>query len=135
MRLSRRENPVLATRFGVGHNIGSFEFQQAQYLSATENLRGYRRNRFAGRSMFYNNTELRVRVGTLRTYLFPGAFGLLVFNDVGRVWMKHEKSTDWHVGNGVGLWFAPVNRIVINAMYTRSEEEKGLPLVTFGFQF
>ncbi len=47
----------------------------------------------------------------------------------------HENSTDWHVGNGAGIWIAPITRFVITASYTRSKEEKGLPLVTFGFQF
>ncbi len=69
------------------------------------------------------------------TYLFPGQIGLLVFNDVGRVWNENENSTDWHVGNGAGIWVAPIKRFVIAAMYTRSKEEKFLPLVTFGFQF
>jgi hypothetical protein len=126
---------VYGIRFGAGHNIGKYEFQQAQYLSGTENVRGYRRNRFAGRTMFYNNLEVRLKLADIKTYLFPGAFGLLVFNDVGRVWADGEQSTDWHVGNGGGIWIAPVKRFVIAAMLTRSKEEKALPLVTFGFQF
>jgi hypothetical protein len=126
---------VYATRFGVGHNIGRFEFPQAQYLGGTENLRGYRRDRFAGRTMFFNNTEIRLKIADFNTYLFPGQIGLLVFNDVGRVWNENENSSDWHVGNGAGIWVAPIKRFVIAAMYTRSKEEKFLPLVTFGFQF
>ena len=126
---------VVATRIGYGRNFGNYEFPQAYYLSGTENLRGYRRDRFAGRTMFFNNTEIRFKAAEFNTYLFPGSFGFLVFNDVGRVWADGEKSTDWHVGNGVGVWLSPVNRFVVTATVARSKEEKAIPLVTFGFQF
>jgi outer membrane protein assembly factor BamA len=126
---------VVATRLGYGRNFGKFEFPQAYYLGGTENLRGYRRDRFGGRSAVFNNTEIRYKVADFNTYLFPGSFGLLLFNDVGRVKMDGEKSTDWHVGNGGGIWIAPVKRFVVTALATRSKEEKLLPYVTFGFQF
>ncbi len=126
---------VLASRFGWGKNYGNYEFPQAYYLGGTDNLRGYRRDRFAGRSALYNNTELRFKVAEFSTYLFPGAFGLLVFNDVGRVWVDGERSSDWHVGNGAGIWLAPIKRFVIAAHVVRSKEEKPTPYVTFGFQF
>jgi len=126
---------VLASRFGWGKNYGDYEFPQAYYLGGTDNLRGYRRDRFAGRSMLYNNTELRFKVAEFSTYLFPGAFGLLVFNDVGRVWADGERSSDWHVGNGAGVWLAPIKRFVVAAHVVRSKEEKPMPYVTFGFQF
>lgn len=126
---------VLASRFGWGKNFGKFDFPQAYYLSGTENLRGYRRDRFAGRTRMFNNTELRFKIADFSTYLFPGSFGVLVFNDVGRVWMDHEKSTDWKVGNGIGIWVAPIKRFVIAAHLARSKEEKAVPYVSFGFQF
>ena len=127
---------VYAFRLGAAHNFSkNFDFPQAQYLSGTENLRGYRKDRFAGRTMFYNNSEIRLKIADFNTYLFPGAFGIFVFNDVGRVWADNEQSEDWHVGNGGGIWLAPVRRFVVTAAFTRSKEEKMLPLVTFGFQF
>ena len=135
MSLASRTRLVLATRFGWGRNYGDYEFPQAMYLGGTDNLRGYRKQRFAGRSMFFNNTELRVRLFDFNTYLFPGSFGVLVFNDVGRVWAVAENSNDWHVGNGVGIWVAPIRRFVIAAMVARSKEEKMIPRVSFGFQF
>ena len=135
MSLASQTRLVLATRFGWGKNYGNYEFPQAMYLGGTDNLRGYRRDRFAGRSMFFNNTELRVKLFDFTTYLFPGSFGLLAFNDVGRVWADGEDSNDWHVGNGGGIWLAPIRRVVIAAMVGRSKEAKALPRVTFGFQF
>jgi hypothetical protein len=126
---------VFATRFGYYRNFGKFEFPQANYLSATENLRGYRRNRFAGRTMAFNNTELRFKLSNFNTYLFPGSFGFLLFHDIGRVWMDGQKSNRWHNGYGGGLWIAPIRRYVITASVAHSKEEKLLPYITFGFQF
>ena len=125
---------VIAARFGAGWSYGNFEFFQAQYLGGTENLRGYRRERFAGRKMMFNNLELRYQIKEVETYLFPGAIGILVFHDIGRVWMKNETSKSWHTGYGAGLWAAPAKRAVLTLSYTRSKEG-ALPLATFGYQF
>jgi len=135
MSLAARSGLVLATRLGWAKNFGDYEFPQAMYLGGTDNLRGYRKQRFAGRSMAYNNTELRLKLFDFNTYLFPGSFGIVVFNDVGRVWADGESSTDWHVGNGAGIWIAPIRRFVVAAMAGRSKEEKLMPRITFGFQF
>ena len=126
---------VFATRFGYYHNFGTFEFPQANYLSGTDNLRGYRRDRFAGRSMFFNNSELRFKLTNFNTYLFPGSLGLLLFHDIGRVWMDDESSNKWHNGFGGGLWISPIQRFVVTASIAHSKEDDMLPYLTFGFQF
>jgi hypothetical protein len=126
---------VWAHRLGYGNIWGDFEFPQAYHLGGTDNLRGYRKDRFSGKKMLFYNTELRFKIDDFSTYLFPGSLGVLVFNDVGRVWMEGESSKDWHVGNGVGVWVAPVRRFVLTASVGRSKEEKALPLLTFGYQF
>lgn len=125
---------VLASRFGAGHNFGDFEFYQAQYLGALDNLRGYRKYRFAGESMAYNNTELRIGFGQFTSYLFPSGIGMIVFHDIGRVWADNDPSNKWHSGYGGGLWIAPMKQFVITAMFTASKESK-LPLIGFGWQF
>jgi hypothetical protein len=133
--LSRKEiSSSLAIRFGGGHTFKGFEFYQAQYLGGTENLRGYRKYRFAGRSIAYNNVELRIKLSDFRTYLFPGSLGLLAFHDVGRVWSANDTNEKWHSGYGAGFWISPLKRLVITASYTISKEDK-LPLITLGWQF
>jgi Omp85 superfamily domain/Calcineurin-like phosphoesterase len=131
---NRQANLVIATRIGGGINYGRYEFFQAQYLSGTDNLRGFRKFRFGGDKMLYSNTELRIKLADFKSYLFPGSTGLLLFNDVGRVWIKGEQSGRWHHGYGGGLWFAPLTRFVVTASYAHSSEG-GLPVVAFGFQF
>ncbi len=131
---STSANLVIGTRFGGGVNFGGYEFYQAQFLSGTENLRGFRKYRFAGDKMAYNNTELRIKLADFQTYLFPGRLGLLLFNDVGRVWTKGSSSGIWHDGYGGGLWVAPLNKFVLTVSAAHSIEGT-LPLVSFGFLF
>ncbi|NML19661.1 BamA/TamA family outer membrane protein [Pseudoflavitalea sp. G-6-1-2] len=132
--LGSNSGTVLATRFGGGVNFGKYEFFQAQYLGATENLRGFRKFRFAGKSMLFNNTEFRIKVTDFKTYLLPGSIGILAFNDVGRVWVDEDRSSKWHHGYGGGIWIGVVKRVVLTASLTTSKEST-LPLLTFGYQF
>ena len=135
MSFSRNPKVVLATRFGGGINFGNnFEFFQAQYLGGTLNLRGFRKYRFAGKSMAYNNTDLRIKIADFRTYLFPGSIGLLFFHDIGRVWVDNDLSEKWHTGYGGGIYISPMRRTVIAISITKSNEET-LPVISFGFQF
>ena len=135
MSLFEFQRLVLATRWGWAKNYGHFEFPQAMYLGGTDNLRGFRKQRFAGRSMLYNNSELRIRIADFNTYLFGGVFGVQIFNDIGRVFMDGETSKEWHDGYGGGIWIAPIKRFVLTASLAHSKEEKILPRITFGFQF
>jgi len=135
MSLFQFQRLVLATRFGWAKNYGKFQFPQAVYLGGTDNLRGYRKQRFAGRSMLYNNTELRIRIADFSTYLFGGTVGVQIFNDIGRVFMDGENSDTWHDGYGGGIWLAPIKRFVVTASLAHSKEENILPRLTFGFQF
>ena len=126
---------ILVNRTGGGHNFGDFEFYQAQYLGGEDNIRGYRKYRFAGRSKFFNNTELRWRVATFRTYLFPAYFGMFAFYDAGKLWEDgSDSSTGWLNGYGGGVWIAPLSRIVLSVSYTASKEDK-IPIVSLGWKF
>jgi hypothetical protein len=126
---------VYAERLGVGHNIGAYDIPQAQYLSGTENLRGYRRNRFAGETMLFNNFEVRMRLFDFSTFLFPGALGLLGFHDIGRVWADEEKSGRWHMGYGGGIWIAPIRRWVAAVSVAHSKDENLIAYLSLGFRF
>jgi hypothetical protein len=125
---------TLANRVGTALNFGNYEFYQAATLGGLENLRGFRRTRFAGQSSFYNNTELRFRLFGIPAYQSPIQVGALGFFDVGRVWLYGENSSAWHQGYGGGLWLAPTRQIVLSAVYGFSREES-LALVRLGFFF
>ncbi len=126
---------VFSNRFGGGHNFGDFEFYQAQYLGSDDNLRGYRKYRFAGRSKLYNNAELRIGLARFKTYLFPGSIGIMAFYDTGKIMTDNDSDDDkWLSGYGGGLWVAPFRRFVFSFIYAASKEDK-IPLITMGWQF
>ncbi|GAB3890529.1 BamA/TamA family outer membrane protein [Spirosoma agri] len=126
---------TIATRVGTSLNLNdTYEFFQASTLGGLTNLRGFRRTRFAGENAFYHNLDLRMRLFTIKTYLFPAYAGILAFNDVGRVWVDNEKSTVWHHGYGGGLWLSPYNTAVISVLYAVSREDR-IPMLRVGFFF
>ena len=127
---------VLANRTGGGMTLGEngFEFYQAQYLGAEDNLRGYRKYRFAGRSKLYNQAELRLKLANLKTYLFPAAFGIFTFFDAGRVWLKNDNDNKVASGYGGGIWFSPLRRLNFTLSYAVSKEDR-LPLFGMSWKF
>lgn len=120
---------TLCFRSGGASNFDSFEFFQSNMLGGysyplqqgEENVRGYRRNRFAGRSTLFQNAELRTR---LFNFVKLGQLGVLGYGDIGRVWMDGEISNIWHSGYGGGIWVAPLNKLVLTFTYSVSEEDQ-----------
>jgi hypothetical protein len=129
---------VWANRTGFGVTMAenmNFEFYQAQYLGSKEDLRGYRKERFAGKSKFFNQTELRLKLANLKTYLFPASFGMFAFFDAGKVSAPAPYDTgSMGTGFGGGFWIAPMNKLLISVSYAVSGEDK-IPLFGFGWKF
>ena len=113
---------TFAHRTGFATNIGDFEFYQANSIGGLDYLRGYWRTRFTGKTSFYQNTDLRLKLANLRGYVFRGALGIYGFFDDGRVWVKGEDSDKLHIGYGGGIYFIPYNKIALNVSYGMSEE-------------
>ena len=114
---------VYAFRAGAIKNIGEYQFYEAVKLGGSTNLRGFRTSRFYGDAAVYQNTEIRFRLGNFKSYLVNGSAGLLVFNDLGRVFLKNETSKKWHDGYGAGLWLAPFEMVVFNVSYAMSSDD------------
>lgn len=125
---------TFALRVGGAHNLGKFPFYGANTLGESDNLRGYRSTRFAGRSSFYQNVELRTRLFYFSTYVAIGEFGLLGFLDNGRVWTDGEHSTVWHQGYGGGVWTSLFDTVVITGTVGFSKEDTAFSL-RFGFLY
>jgi len=125
---------VMANRIGGGTTLGNPLFFQQMSLGGERNLRGFRTNRFVGQTMLYHNLEIRIKVLSFTSYLLPGTVGLIAFNDIGRVWMPAEQSSEWHDGHGGGVYISPANRILIQAIVGFSKEST-LPYITLGFSF
>lgn len=132
--LDGRAKFVFANRFGGGITIGKPAFYQNQFLGGQGNLLGYRQFRFAGQHSFYNNAELRVKLGDFVSYVLPGQVGLMGFYDVGRVWNKNEKSEVWHQGVGAGMYFAPASLTIFRFVMGHSKEG-WYPYVSMNFRY
>jgi hypothetical protein len=115
---------IAVIRFGGGHIFSKdFEFFQAMAVGQNNYLRGFRKNRFSGRSMLYNSVELRAKLFDVKSYILPGAFGLVGFNDVARVWSDGETSVKWHDSYGGGIYYIPFNMFILSATTAFSSEE------------
>ncbi|GIV58309.1 MAG: hypothetical protein KatS3mg042_1222 [Rhodothermaceae bacterium] len=133
---------TLAARVGVAHNLGDFPFYQANTLGGKDNLRGYRSTRFAGRTSFFQNLELRLELFDFSTYVARGQAGLLAFLDNGRVWTEADDDRDvsqaffdgYHQGYGAGLWADVFDLFVLTATLDASPEDV-LFTLRFGFLF
>jgi hemolysin activation/secretion protein len=113
----------ISSRSGVATVSGKPEFYQYASVGGSQTLRGYRRDRFWGRTAFYNSNELRW-ITDFRAKLMTGKFGIVGFIDNGRVWMPNEDSDVWHFGYGGGIMLAPFNRLSASITYGISNENK-----------
>ena len=125
---------TLALRFGAATNIGPYKFFQANSLGSNTYLRGYRNNRFSGRSYVYTNTELRFAVSNVRNYLLTASYGLFGFFDTGRVYSDNPEKGTWHTGYGPGIWVNFYNKFLVSSGYGISKEGQYFT-ITSGFAF
>ena len=113
----------LAIRAAGGTVTGSPMFYHLQNIGGSNDLRGYKRERFWGKTAFANSNELRF-ITRLRSYVMNGKIGINVFYDQGRVWNPNENSDTWHTDYGAGLLLAPFNALFANITYGISKEAK-----------
>jgi hypothetical protein len=125
---------VIAARFGGGTTVGNAAYFQQLKLGGNNGLRGFNFERFTGKSIAYNNLELRLKLFDFVSYVTPGTLGAIAFNDVGRVWAPGESSNTWHDGYGGGLYFIPAQLILIQAVVGFSNEG-AYPYISAGFRF
>ncbi|MBB6125966.1 BamA/TamA family outer membrane protein [Mucilaginibacter lappiensis] len=125
---------VIANRTGLGTTVGDAAYFQLMKLGGAQNFRGFHTNRFTGKTIVYNNLELRLKVLDFSSYLLPGSLGIIGFNDVGRVWQPGESSDQWHDGYGGGIYLIPAQLVLIEGVVGFSKEG-ALPYISIGFRF
>lgn len=126
--------PVLALRLGGTRTWGKVPFHQAAYVGGSPDLRGFRRNRFAGNSAVYGNGELRF---FLRRFfvLLPLDLGVHVLGDAGRVWFEGEDSDRWHSNWGGGIWSSVVSDAATVSLSVARSNEATRFYFRYGFLF
>ena len=126
---------VFATKFGGQINFGdNFEFYQGARLGANNGLRGYRFDRFIGKSSFYQSSDLRINIKKMKTGLIPLTIGLYGGFDYGKVWAPNLPTGDWNTSVGGGFIFDAAD--LLSASIAAFSSDDGLRLafaVGFGF--
>ena len=114
---------VLKTRAEAHINIGNeYEFYQAAQLGAATGLRGYRLERYTGKSSFGTGADLRYSFNTVKTSFLPFQPGIYLGYDLGRVWMDSQSSKRWHDSYGGGIWINSADAIQGNFSLFAGEE-------------
>lgn len=133
--LYSRKPITLGLKFGGSKSYGeeTIPFYKLRYLGQNNNLRGFDKNRFTGKSTLYLNSELRFQLAEFRTPIVYMKFGVKGFYDGGRVYSDFDTSDTWHNGYGFGFYVVPHReRFAINVSAAFSEEESALILFRIG---
>jgi hypothetical protein len=125
---------VIANRTGAGRFAGSGEFFQQMNLGGPLSLQGFHTSRFIGNTVLYNNLELRLKLFDWQNYLLPSTFGVVAFNDAGRVWLPGEHSDTWHDTYGGGVFIIPFHAFIFQAVMGKSPDG-ALLYLSSGFRF
>lgn len=134
-KLDAEGRVVLGTEAEYKTNFGGdYFFYHAPALGGNNGLRGFRDERFTGRSYFYQSSDLRFLVKRYITPLAPMSAGIYLGFDYGRVWQPGEQRDNWHTSQGIGLWAGIGKYLALNVGFFNSRENN-LFQVGFGFGF
>ena len=128
---------TFATRIGAASiSNDNFLFYHSNNLGGNNYLRGFRNNRFTGQSLFFHNTDLRLKLFYWRNHIMPFEFGLMGGFDYGRVWHDGDDLNKFHSGVSPGVWITPYKFTAVSAFYTfTSGEEDDTYTIRVGFFF
>lgn len=126
---------VLATQWKAHFNIGNgFEFYQGASIGANDGPRGYRNERFTGKTSYFQNTDLRLQLKKMKTGLLPISLGMYGGYDYGRVWLPGEHSKKWHQSYGGGFFLNGADVLSARLAVFASEEGARFSFgIGFGF--
>jgi hypothetical protein len=114
---------VLATKWKAHHIFGDgYEFYQAASLGGTDGLRGFRFQRFTGKTAYYQNTDIRFSLNKIKTTILPVNLGLYGGFDYGRVWFPGDASHSWHTSYGGGVFLNGADILTTNLALFHSDD-------------
>src|SRR5690606_30563442 len=126
---------VLATKIGSHMIFGNdYEFYHGATLGGNNSLRGFRNDRFNGKTSFYQSTDLRVGLTKFRTNFIPIRMGVTAGFDYGRVWLANDDSEKWHHNYGGSVFINGFNALTGNIGFYHSKDGNRL-MFTLGFLF
>ena len=134
-KLSKSGAIVLASQIGGEAILGDdFEFYHAAALGGNFNLRGFRNERFTGKYSLYQNVDVRLGLGSIKTSIIPLRYGVTGSFDYGRVWTADDTSDKWHNSTGGSLWMSGLGIVTANIGYFNSSDG-GRVVFVLGFTF
>lgn len=126
---------TLATKAQANFIFGdNYEFYHAATLGGNTSLRGYRNERFLGKTSFFQTTDLRLCLIEQETGFIPLRIGVTGGYDLGRVWIENENSNKWHSSYGGSIFINGFQAFTANIGYYTSTEDSRI-IFTAGFRF
>ncbi|TRW27329.1 phosphoesterase [Flavobacterium zepuense] len=122
-KIDRKGILTYATKLKAQHIFNNdFEFYQAATIGDQDGLRGFRKQRFSGKTSYYQNSDLRLSLGRLSNSFIPASWGVYGGFDYGRVWIDGENSDKWHTSVGGGLLFNLAGFTTANVAFFNSSD-------------
>lgn len=126
---------VLATKIAGETILGNnYEFYHGAVLGGNQSLRGYRNERFNGKTAFHHSTDIRVGLTRFRTNFIPLQIGVSAGFDYGRIWSENDSSQKWHNNFGGSLWISGFSAFTGNLGFYQGKDGNRL-LFSLGFSF
>ncbi|WP_338375179.1 metallophosphoesterase [uncultured Flavobacterium sp.] len=113
----------------------NFDFYHGAAIGGNNGLRGFRNERFLGKQSFYQTTDIRLTLGTIKRSLIPMKYGIIGGFDYGRVWTTNDDSNNWNTTYGGELWLNGINTITAKLGYFASPIDIGRFTFTVSFGF
>ncbi|MDM1379518.1 metallophosphoesterase [Myroides marinus] len=133
--IDRGERLVFATNFTYQTRLNdNYDFYHAATIGGNANLRGFRPERFTGKTSFVQTTDLRFNAGQFTAGFIPMSYGFYGGFDYGRVWQPGESSNKWHNSYGAGLWVNAIEQATLHCSYF-SSADGGRFVFGLGFGF
>jgi len=131
-KLESKGNLVYST---MAEYKGLFDYNDVYFyhtpsLGGGNGLRGFRDERFTGKSYFYQSSDIKLKLKRYVTAVSPVTIGMYGGFDYGRVWMPDESSNVWHTSQGGGFWISSLKALTFNIGYFNSKESN---LIQVGF--
>ena len=131
-KLEPKGNLVLSTTAAYK---GLFDYNDVYFyhtpsIGGGNGLRGFRDERFTGKSYFYQSSDIKLKLKRYVTAVSPVTIGMYGGFDYGRVWLPNEDSNIWHTSQGGGFWISSLKALTFNIGYFNSKESN---LIQVGF--
>ncbi|MAZ73623.1 MAG: phosphoesterase [Flavobacteriaceae bacterium] len=133
--LISNEKLVLKTNVQSQFIFGNrFDFHQAVHIGGNNGLRGFREERFAGKSSLLGSADVRYSFNEFKIELFPIQIGVYTGADLGRVWTPSGSSERWHNSYGGGFWLNSRGGFTLtSSLFHSTEDTRFVFGLNFGF--